>query len=338
MNDVNRKVCQRPGCGGPESEVCIENFPFDECPHLILLNDEVVDESHTVPEEDVESPAGDYVTTSPGATLDSAGCDAFLRRRNALVLAVIAGPEVGKTTLLSTIYELVRRGKIDGVEFAGSETILGFEQRCYLSRASSQLIVPDTPRTRVKGPRFLHLHLLIEGQYIDFLMADRPGENYTKAIENPAVLRGYVEICRANHLLLLIDGEQLAVNPHSAIASARRLFRGMLEGGLREGQKVHLVVTKVDLFVGDDLTNLQMCADDLWKEFQGRAESHVVHLRMTGARARANEDSFGEGVDALLRGIVEKQGKKEFQALLPSEHLPAASMLDQLMRRVVAKQ
>lgn len=339
MNDAARKVCQRPGCGGPESGVCIENFPFEECPHLIVLEDELAGESHAVPEDEAEAETGtsDYIATSLGAALDSSQCDAFLRRSKALVVAVVAGPEVGKTTLLSTIYELARRGEIDRVEFAGSETILGFERRCHLSRASSLLSVPDTPRTRVNGPQFLHLRLLIEEQYVDLLMADRPGENYTKAIESPVVLGSYEEIARADHVLLLVDGERLVNNPHSTIAGTRRLFRGMLENGLHEEQQVHLVITKVDLFVDDDLARLQASADDLRREFQGRTGRHLVHLQMTGARARAGTDSFGEGVGTLVRSLVERQEKKSFVGPLPSEGLAVTSMLDQLMRRLVTK-
>lgn len=330
-------MCHQPGCGGPASGVCIENFRFEECPHLVVSTENFEGESYAVPEDELESAQGDYVPTSLGATLDSSGCDAFLRRRKATVVAVIAGPEVGKTTLLATLYELARRGKMSGVEFAGSETILGFEQRCYLARAGSSLDVPDTPRTRVSGPHYLHLRLLIEDEYNDLLLADRPGENYTRAIEAPAVLRGYEEVVRAEHLLLLVDGREFASNPHAVSAGTRRLYRGLLENGLRREQQIHLVVTKIDLFDGDELDELRAKAHDLWTELKARSGQHVVHLQMTGARARAGSDSFGEGLDVLARGLIQSRQKREFQLLLPGGEIGATSMLNRLMRRMVAQ-
>lgn len=336
MSAVERSVCRQPGCGGPASGICIENFPFEECPHLTVSVEGAGDESYTVPEE-LDSPQDEYVRTSSGPAFDSAKCDAFLRHQGGIVIAVIAGPEAGKTTLLATLYELARRGLMDQAEFAGSETILGFEQRCYLAREGSSLDVPDTPRTRVSGPQYLHLRLQVDGIYHDLILADRPGENYLKSIDSPSSLREYEEVFRAEHVLLLVDGRELVSNPHPTAAAARRLYRALVENGLRQEQEVHMVVTKADLFSGDDLHMLRVEANELLAELRKRSDRHEVHLQLTGARTRAGEESFGEGVAALVQDLTRKRGDRKFQYLIESESLVGTSTLENLMRRMVAR-
>lgn len=340
MNAVIERRCNQPGCGGPASGVCIENFSFEECPNVTISNplESYDGEGFAVPEESGDTAIASFVTTSPGPTFDTIKCDEFLRRRSATVVAVIAGPEVGKTTLLATIYELSRRGRMPEIEFAGSETILGFEQRCYLARESSNLPAPDTPRTRVGGPQYLHIRLLIDGFLADLILADRPGENYTKAIEMPAVLRDYEEVARAEHLLILIDGREFSVNPHSAAASARRFYRGLLQNGLRQDQHVHLVFTKADLFSGEELDDFDEHAKQLWEELKSRSGQHTVHLRITGARARLGSDVFGEGIADLTRALVRVPKERNFQSLYLSAVGDRTSMLDNLMRRRMVDQ
>ena len=59
--------------------------------------------------------------------------DAFLRMRRAQVIALVGGNDVGKTTLLASLYELAHRDMLRDCRFAGSETLRAFEARCFLS-------------------------------------------------------------------------------------------------------------------------------------------------------------------------------------------------------------
>src|SRR5438552_2319796 len=55
----------------------------------------------------------------------------------------------GKTTLLATLHLLFQQGPFAGYNFAGSDTLVGFEDRVSLTRTSSGRSAPTTPRTTV---------------------------------------------------------------------------------------------------------------------------------------------------------------------------------------------
>ncbi|WP_157489231.1 hypothetical protein [Lysobacter sp. Root916] len=253
----------------------------------------------------VGEPAAELVQVSVGASFGQLDCDAFLRRRDAVIVSLLAGPEAGKTTLIATMYELARRRGYRDLRFAGSDSIRGFEERCHLSRHVSGAEHADTQRTRGGPPQFLHLRLAGQTRSFDFLLADRAGEFVTRVLAYPDSIATFPEVVRADHLLLLVDGSELFHRAPQANSTAKRVFQALEQNNLLGSRPLHIVVTKKDMFSGIELDKVEQRAQRLGEFFSER--HRLVHLHLTGARARAGEAEFGEGIEELLQALLPRE-------------------------------
>src|SRR5205085_5639270 len=108
---------------------------------------------------DAGNKASEYIDLPKGKELNESAA-LNLAKSRPVQWIVLAGPsDSGKTTLLTSLYELFQWRKVEGYAFAGSNTLPAFEERCYLSRRDSGNVTPHTPRTRYKGPHPEYLHL-----------------------------------------------------------------------------------------------------------------------------------------------------------------------------------
>lgn len=299
MTDVATAICRVPGCGGPASGVCLNGLEFDECPDVVEPEDGAAAAT--------DDAVPDVVATRGGSTLTAADADLFLRTKGGIVVATVAGPNAGKTTMAATIYELAHRGRLDGISFAGSETIAGFEERCFLSRIACNGDTPDTARTPTSAElAFLHLDLVIDdGRRADLLISDRSGEHFDDALDRPAMLNDFVELARADAILLLLDAERLANNHHTEIARVRKLILGLSHAGLLARRTVHLVLTKNDKIVDEVQRGLvDRRAAEVVAEFGRRAPDAEVQLHLTACRATAGSSAIGQGVRDLVAQLL----------------------------------
>lgn len=332
IDDPARFSCGLPGCDGPRSGVCINNLPFDECPDVIELGE--------AEDPDEQDGAGEPSDTVPitvnlpgGRSLDAAACDALLRRRDGTVVGIVAAPEVGKTTLISTIYELLHRRRMADFGFAGSETLRAYEERCHLARLSSDAVAADTQRTKVgAGLQFTHLRIATRSGICDAVFADRSGELFDKALARPADIDEFVELHRADVVILLVDLVLLTSSTHLTVSAVRRLFMAMDQRGMLEGRRVLLVGTKADVAIPTPRSRkaareLAAVAEELGRRAgeRFRIETHVV-----ACRPRRGSTVIGEGLEPLLSAVL--------APLAPSPPVaddswpPQRSELDQLMR------
>jgi hypothetical protein len=248
------------------------------------------------------------VSLPGGRALDAAACDALLRRRGGTVVSFVAAPEVGKTTLIATIYELLHRRRMADFGFAGSETLRAYEERCHLARLSSEAAAADTQRTKMgAGLLFTHLSVVTPLGMRDVVFADRSGELFERALARPADIGGFVELHRADATILLVDLVQLLNNTHLTISALRRLFIAMDQRGMLEGRKVFLVGTKSDLAMPTPRSRkaareLTALADELRNRAMGRfpIDAHII-----ACRARRGSTQIGEGLEPLLSAVLE---------------------------------
>lgn len=152
----------------------------------------------------------EFVALPKGKQLNEGAALDFAKTRPVQWI-VLAGPaDSGKTTLLTSLYELFQWGQIEGFAFAGSNTLPAFEERCYLSRRDSGSPVPHTQRTLYKGPNPEYLHLRIRSigqlrQFRDFLFTDVSGEMFEHARDSTAECKEMIFLKRAHHFLLFLD-------------------------------------------------------------------------------------------------------------------------------------
>ena len=153
----------------------------------------------------VELPVGEALTLGESLPITRA------QRAQLVVIAGAVGS--GKTTLIAVLFQLFQRGEFEGYLFAGSETLVGFDQRCYLARTASGRPNADTARTRPGEERQL-LHLRVRRHDLatparDILLSDLSGEDYREAKNSVEECRRLPLLGRADHFVLLIDADQL---------------------------------------------------------------------------------------------------------------------------------
>ena len=220
--DLDAYTCRVPGCKGPRSGVCINGLSFDECPDVIPIEDAVQTEDVRAIAETLPN-AGEMVQTGGVSSLDAAACDALLRARGGTVVGVVAGPEVGKTTMIATMYELIHRGRMPAFRFAGSETLRGYEERCHLARMASNGVSSDTPRTPTSAKlSFTHLRLATSSGIKDVIFSDRSGEHFDNVLASPS---GIVGTFTTTHGLNAASSRPSAPPTPSSRWTARRSTR-----------------------------------------------------------------------------------------------------------------
>lgn len=340
MNEVNqggeridsevteRRTCRLAGCGGPASGVCINNLSFDECPDVVgPAPSNIAEDTGTLRRADA-----DVVSVHDGQALGAIACDDLLRQRGGIVVGLVAGPEVGKTTLISTMYELLARRRMASFRFAGSETLRGYEERCHLARLASNRVKADTPRTPTKAQlSFTHLRIAKGDVRTDIVFSDRSGEHFNHVLDRPIEVAGFQELRRAEVILLLIDLKEFLAEPHVQTARMRKWIMAMAQNGLLHGKTVRLVGTKADLVTAAPNSNAASKAlDELAEDLSRRSQGVRVLARRISCRPREAHTEVGEGIENLLSEILAP--KELTKAMQPDIWPDKPTEIDLLMR------
>jgi hypothetical protein len=281
--------CRTPGCDAP-TQRCIEGLSLEECPNFLVGS-----ESTDIPTEVERNVDAEAIATvgRGGEALSVAEADACMLAapvgRRLGVVALVGVPESGKTTLLSSLYECVRRGLAPDLCFAGSETIRGFEERCHLSRLASMRSSPDTPHTAMQL-RMLHLGILLQcpAERVELFMADRRGEQFQDLLDRPNSLGRFPEVKRGHSVAFLLDGDHLVDGGkrEGAISKIQRLAMALNQLGDQPGA-VQLVVTKTD-------------------KIQGHANESHIRSRVDAVSAKL-ERMFDDGVRYTLHFVAARK-------------------------------
>src|SRR5436190_1898103 len=188
-----------------------------------------------VPPQTAEPEAADvYVNLPSGKPLKEDGASNLLRAHAAPIILLAGAAKSGKTTLLASLHDSFQRRPFAGYFAAGSRTLIGFEERCFDSRAASAAEYPSTVRTRpAEGLLFYHMKLRdedLKAPIKHLLVADMSGEHYSGALDSAPEMRALTIIRRADHFVHLMDGgklvsKELRAHTHSnAMMLMRRCF------------------------------------------------------------------------------------------------------------------
>lgn len=301
--DLATSTCRVPGCGGPASGVCINNLSFDECPDVVEAPALPIEDTKSESEQPTTPPQkSTAVMTGGGISLDSTACDRLLRERGGSVIGIVAGPEVGKTTMIAAVYEHVTRGKIDGVQFAGSETLRGYEERCHLSRLTSNGSTPDTVRTRTSAKlSFTHIRIRLDSAMHDVIFSDRSGEHFDNVLDRPHTISEFSELTRADIILLVVDLHAFTLSPHEQTSHLRRMVMAMHGADQLAGKKVRLVGTKADLMQTDaELNKATAELNSLAADLTARAPGTAILPVIVASRRGSGPATSGRGFDHIL--------------------------------------
>lgn len=239
--------------------------------------------------------------------------------RDKTKLIVLAGPsECGKTTLITTLYQLFHKGPIDELYFAGSQTIKGFEQRAYNTRTNSGMNNPKTPRTRLGSlDSFLHLQLWNrENQKKHtLLLTDFSGEDFKNARANVELMKeDFSLIMRADFLILLIDGDSITQKDKrfSAVQTTQELLTTIKNAGiLRRNTQICFVISKDDIVKmrckeDPSLNNfVDGIADKLKNKFTD-IENEIKFYNVAAMPEDTTIVSVGYGINALIKDLTKE--------------------------------
>lgn len=231
---------------------------------------------------------------------------------------VLAGPtDSGKTTLLTSLYELFQWRKVEGYAFAGSNTLPAFEERCYLSRQNSGNAVPHTQRTPYRGPDPQYLHLRIrstEGlrQFRDFLFTDVSGEMFEHARDSTTECKEMIFLRRANHFLLFLDSARGVQQDKrwAMFEDGRALLRSCVDSEMIEANcVVNVVWSRFDYFVAKEAEDRhQLFRAEVERELRKTFGQLIPKLMFSEVAARPLEVptlDIGHGVPTLLKQWAE---------------------------------
>lgn len=222
-------------------------------------------------------------------------------------VVVFAGAEgSGKTTLLVSIYERLLEGPFSGFTFAGSRSLLGFEELCHMNRLSSGTTLPETPRTPPsENAAFYHLSLADEGVRREILFSAISGERFRLARDSSADCASLTFLRRANVLVVLVDGEKLSSldTRENAVSDASGILRSFLDQNMLASKvRVEIVFSKFDCVMmtgGQAEEFIEKAIARLTGKF-GR-EIPDLTFRKVAARPEGAELRFTHGVGEALR-------------------------------------
>lgn len=256
--------------------------------------------------------APDFINLPLGKELNDDGAQALAKSRP-VEWIVLGGPsDSGKTTLLTSLYELFQWNKVKGHAFAGSITLPGFEERCYLSRRDSGNPKPHTRRTPYEGPDPKYLHLRTRSnsqlrQFTDFLFTDVSGEMFDHARDSVPECKKMYFLKRAHHLLLFLDsGKAVQTTKRWRIVEdTKALLRSCMDSEMIwEKCIVSVVWSRFDYFMAKDMEpDHSQFRNDAEEEFRRAFSKLGSRLKFSEVAARpleVPELHIGHGVQALF--------------------------------------
>lgn len=261
-----------------------------------------------------------FVNLPLGKPLGEAEASDVLRGSGAPIVVLAGAVKSGKTTLLASLHDSFQRTPFAGYLGAGSRTLIGFEERCFDSRAASGGETPVTQRTKLEeGILFYHMKVRKEDLKCpikELLLADMSGEHYEGALDSAAALRSLTIVRRADHFVHLVDGSKLASKESSAHTRTNALMlmrRCFEEEMLDPDAKVDILLTKWDLVLARSgekkAEEILRSAREAFSTF----EKSVGRLRVTVIAARPHYKSAlqpGYGLDNLVQCWIEEPPRK----------------------------
>lgn len=223
----------------------------------------------------------------------------------------------GKTTLLTSIFhQFLRSADAFPYLFAGSQTLMSFEERAFYLRITSNRSDAEMKRTpRQSDDSILHLRLKHPNQLraVNLLFSDLSGENFEAIIGDvDAAQEEFSRIFRMAHrIVLLLDGAKLisVQQRQETIQRMIHLIRTLWDGHLiGEASKLILVVSKYDLILAkhdeDLIKKIDRIPGIIQKRLSG-VSCQFTFLRIAALADNEADVESGYGISELLIKLLE---------------------------------
>lgn len=322
MPQAPKGSCKQEGCTVGQDGRCLEGFEdLQKCPHFefsetLPLGDESLGETlaqEVLPAEPEHPP---MVNLPEGKKLEPDSAKWITMASPTRLIIVAGAADSGKTTLLAGLYERFNRASFAGYVFAGSYTLPGFEQRCHLARLASWASKPDTERTKQLVERDL-LHLRVRVKDLsnpaqDVLFSDLPGEKFRAIRDSVEESERMVMLRRADHFVLLIDGDKLndPAQRQGAYSDGELILQSCSDSGmLGLRSRVDILFTKWDIIHSRNQgSNTQEFVEHIETKLRKKFEGRFRRLRFAKVAARSETGDLPPafGLNGLFPSWVEE--------------------------------
>lgn len=322
MADETEIRCGNSECRASETGKCVEGLALDKCPHIIRSNEP--SEGNILPENAPAKNPNTELQLPKAERLNVADASTLLRAAPSRLIAIVGPTSCGKTSLIASLSNLFQKGPVGNLRFARTRTMFAFEQACHHARAASLRHVPETEHThRGSGVGFYHLGIQYDGTYTQLLLSDRPGEDYREVADDPLNAADFVEVQRADSILMMVDGRTFLdlIERHNARQNTLMILQGLKDGDVFSGsQRLGVALTKLDIIKSAS----QIDHDRTHREFDGLV--NLIEARFSDnfreilpfkiAASPATEIlPYAYGSDELLQFWLEPQEASEPQIL-----------------------
>lgn len=291
-----------------------------------------------------ESPAQRSQVELPlGEAMTIAECYGIASARRVQVVVIAGAVKSGKTTLIASLFHSFQRGPLCDYPFAGSQTLIGFDQRCHDARTVSNRSRQAMERTKRREERAL-LHLQVRPQAdmsrsIDLLLTDLSGEDFEDAKNSLDECRSVPLIKRADHFVLLVDGERLSNNDtrQGAKNEAQMLLRCCLEAGqLGSRSLVDVLISKWDILSTSQAADSAIAfSNAMQQSITNQFASRLGRLRFHNIAVRPDTSEFelGHGLDQVFPCWLEETPDNVLARIPFIPNVNAHCEFDQFLRR-----
>ena len=288
--------CKQAACPVATEGRCLEGLEPQKCPHFAEI---IVRENGGIVKDEPSELVPKTITLPTGLEIPLAEAGELLAAPHTRVIVIAGDNNAGKTTIVVSLFDRYCVGQFGGYLFAGSSSLVAIDRRAHTGYTRSENTVADTAHTAHSWDLlFLHLRLREEACLLptrDLLLSDIPGETCKRARDSASECAKLGVLCRADRLLLAIDGEKLsdARFRESCISDAINLFRRLAETNvLRPRTPVDFVVTKWDMIAARNSEESVRTAIDRMKSNVARlpvARDFILQWRETAARPESIE-------------------------------------------------
>lgn len=308
VNKVKR--CHEPHCKVHLDGKCMETLDIDkgECKNFYLADEADVNDTQAV-QKDVKKTVG--IKLYEGKEMDVHETAEITHKHPAKVIAIVGESDCGKTTLVAELYNVFQKGANGDLFFAGSQTLIGLEQRSHLSKVESNSEEPETYKTVTGIFRFLHLALKkkenLNADSIHVILSDISGEDFQRARDSSSAMLELHLLTDADQVIYIIDGEKLAAKKlrQQTLSNAETFIQTAIDNGILNAQtNLTVVVSKWDKLIADTSFDFDR---DVKTPFTDKFTTHLSSFKAfpIAARPKSKAVNPGFGLYELLNDCYE---------------------------------
>ncbi len=316
--------CKQADCNISKDGKCLESLDKEECPHFYWADNESNEEESTeLVQNEIKQ---DTFKLYPGEAVSISDLNTITYAYNCNKIVILGESESGKTTLLGYLFDKFQKGPYKDINFAGSLTLRGFDERCHYSRTSSNTDIPHTEKTIVEAFDFLHLALKknVNDSSTHLLLSDISGEKLRDAGHSSILMADLEMLKYANKIIIVIDGKKIADKKlrQATLFSTQGFIQKALDDQIfNKKTDLQVVLSKWDHFVNDEEFNFeQLIVSRFTKLFEGRLGNLRFAKICASPKLNINQIEIGYGIYELLVDWMDS-GSVESSAILQNKKM-----------------